>query len=459
MYCAKKIINPVNVYRLTPESSVTFFNRYPFTRFRSIQPVKDWTIMVDVDLFETVKKHVCACALDLKLSSNMEAILKTPVQEHHVSIPVRMDDGAVKAFQGYRVQYNDARGPTKGGIRFHPDVTIDEIRALAALMTWKCALYRLPLGGAKGGVICNPKELSARELERLSRAYIQAIARFIGPDCDIAAPDVGTNSQTMAWMMDEYSHNLGKTTFGVVTGKPVSIGGSEGRDDATARGGWYVVDEATKDLGIDLRKATVAIQGFGNVGENAALLGHPLCGCRIIAVSDSHGGVVNRGGLDILKLKDHKKKTGSIMNSGLGEDITNKQLLELEVDILIPAALENAITHDNMDSIKAKIIAEFGNGPITAEANDHLHARGIPIIPDFLCNAGGVIVSYFEMVQNLNMDHWDKEVVDLRLKKTMIETYRSVYETSVKNKISLRRAAYSLAVEHVVEAMKVRGWV
>lgn len=415
--------------------------------------------MADVDLFETVKKHVCACALDMKLSSDMEALLKTPVREYHASIPVRMDNGTIRAFQGYRVQYNDARGPTKGGIRFHPDVTIDEIRALAALMTWKCALYHLPLGGAKGGVICNPRELSAGELERLSRAYIQEIARFIGPDCDIAAPDVGTNSQTMAWMMDEYSHNVGKTTFGVVTGKPMSIGGSEGRDDATARGGWYIIEEAAKDLGIDLRKATVAIQGFGNVGENAALLGNPLCGCRIIAVSDSRGGVLNRDGLDILKLKDHKKKTGSIRNSGAGEDITNRQLLELDADILIPAALENAIAHDNMDSIRAKIIAEFGNGPITAEANDHLHARGIPIIPDFLCNAGGVIVSYFEMVQNLNMDHWDKETVDTRLKKTMTETYRAVYEMATKNNISLRRAAYSLAVDNVVEAMKVRGWV
>ncbi|PKL69904.1 MAG: glutamate dehydrogenase [Methanomicrobiales archaeon HGW-Methanomicrobiales-1] len=415
--------------------------------------------MADVDLFETVKKHVCACALDLKLSSNMEALLKTPIREYHVSIPVRMDDGTVKAFQGYRVQYNDARGPTKGGIRFHPDVTIDEVRALAALMTWKCALYRLPLGGAKGGVICNPKELSAGELERLSRAYIREIARFIGPDRDIAAPDVGTNSQTMAWMMDEYSHSVGKTTFGVVTGKPMSIGGSEGRDDSTARGGWYIIEEAAKDLGTDLRNATVAIQGFGNVGENAAVLANPLCGCRIIAVSDSSGGVLNRDGLDILKLKDHKKKTGSVRNSGLGEDITNNQLLGLDVDILIPAALENAITHDNMDGIKAKIIAEFGNGPITAEAGDHLHARGVPVIPDFLCNAGGVIVSYFEMVQNLNLDHWDRKVVDTRLKKTMTETYREVHDSAVNNKISLRRAAYSLAVDHVVEAMKVRGWV
>jgi glutamate dehydrogenase (NAD(P)+) len=415
--------------------------------------------VTDVDLFETVKKHVCACALDLKLSANIEALLKTPIQELHVSIPVRMDDGTVKAFKGFRVQYNDARGPTKGGIRFHPDVTIDEVRALAALMTWKCALYHLPLGGAKGAVTCNPKELSGRELERLSRAYIQEIARFIGPDSDIAAPDVGTNPQTMAWMVDEFSRIAGKTTFGVFTGKPLSIGGSEGRDDATARGGWYIIEAAVKDLGIPLGNATVAIQGFGNVGEHAAVLAYPLCGCRVIAVSDSSGGVLNRDGLDIQKLKDHKKKTGAIKKSGLGEDITNKQLLELDVDILIPAALENAITKDNMDKIRAKLIAEFGNGPITAEANDHLEARGVPIIPDFLCNAGGVIVSYFEMVQNLNMDHWDKEVVDTRLKKTMTETYRAVYETAVNNKISLRRAAYSLAVEHVVEAMKVRGWL
>ena len=415
--------------------------------------------MADINLFETVQKHVCTCAFDLKLSSNIEMLLKMPQQEHHVSIPLRMDDGSVKAFQGYRVQYNDARGPTKGGIRFHPDVTIDQIRALAALMTWKCALYRLPLGGAKGGVICNPKELSAAELERLSRAYVRAMAPVIGPDRDIAAPDVGTNSQTMAWMMDEYSKIVGKTTFGIFTGKPVSIGGSEQRDDATARGGWYILEEAAKDLTLDLEKATVAIQGFGNVGENAALLAHPLCGCSVIAVSDSSGGVLNRDGLDIRKLKDHKRKTGSIRNSGLGEEITNKQLLGLDVDILIPAALENAITRVNMGAVRAKIIAEFANGPTTAEADDPIYARGITIIPDILCNAGGVIVSYLEMVQNLNMDHWEKEVIDTRLKKTMTETYRAVNGLSRENKISLRRASYSLAVQHVVEAMKVRGWL
>ena len=415
--------------------------------------------MAEVDLYESVKKHVCNCVLDLKYSSNMEVLLKTPVRELHVSIPVRMDDGTVRTFPGYRVQHNDARGPAKGGIRFHPGVTIDEIRALAALMTWKCALYRLPLGGAKGGVICNPKELSAGELERLSRAFIREIAGFIGPDRDIAAPDVGTNAQTMAWMMDEYSKIVGKTTFGVVTGKPVGLGGSAGRDDATARGGWYVVEEAARDIGMNLGTAAVAIQGFGNVGGNAALLAGPLCGCRVIAVSDSSGGVMNRDGLDILKLMDHKKRTGSVKNSGLGEEITNSQLFGLDVEILIPAALENAITVDNADTIKARVIAEFANGPITAEADDHLRSRGVPVIPDFLCNAGGVVVSYFEMVQNLNMDHWDGGTVDARLRKTMAETYRQVRAASVKNNLSLRRAAYTLAAEHVAEAMKVRGWV
>jgi len=415
--------------------------------------------MTEVNLFETVKQHVCACALDLKLSSDIEALLKMPMQELHVSIPIRMDDGTLRVFPGCRIQYNDARGPTKGGIRYHPDVTVEEVRALAALMTWKCALYRLPLGGAKGGVICNPKELSARELERLSRSFVQKLAYFIGPDRDIPAPDVGTNAQTMSWMMDEYSKVVGKTSFGVVTGKPLSIGGSEGREDSTARGGWYVIGEAAKDLGITLKGATAAIQGFGNVGENAALLANSLCECRVIAVSDSGGGVVNRDGLDLPKLREHKKKTGSIKNSGLGADITNKQLLGLDVDILIPAALENAITMDNADSIKARIIAEFGNGPITAEADTHLYTKGVSIIPDILCNAGGVIVSYFEMVQNLNMDHWERDAVNSRLKMHMTETYRTVFEMATNNKISLRRAAYSRAMEHVVEAMKMRGWI
>ena len=312
--------------------------------------------MTEVNLFENVKQHVCACALDLKISSDIEGLLKMPMKEFHVSIPVRMDDGTLRVFPGFRVQYNDARGPTKGGIRYHKDVTIEEIRALAALMTWKCALYHLPLGGAKGGIVCNPKELSQGELERMSRSFIQKITPFIGPDRDICAPDVGTNARIMSWMMDEYSKIVGKTSFGVISGKPLSMGGSEGREDATARGGWYIIAEAAKDLGIPLRNATVAIQGFGNVGKNAALLAQSLGESRVIAVSDSAGGVVNRDGLDIKKLSEHKNKTGSVKNSGLGLDITNKQLLELDVDILIPAALENAISMENADSIKAKVI-------------------------------------------------------------------------------------------------------
>jgi glutamate dehydrogenase (NAD(P)+) len=427
--------------------------------FGSISPLYGMLYMTDVNLFESVKKHVCSCAIDLKLAANIEAILKMPMQELHVSVPVRMDDGTVRTFRGYRIQYNHACGPTKGGIRFHPDVTVEEIRALAALMTWKCALYRLPLGGAKGGVICNPKDLSAGELERLSRSYIMKIARFIGPDLDIPAPDVGTNARVMSWMMDGYVNVVGKSSFDIITGKPLSIGGSEGRDDATARGGWFIIREAAKDLGINLKDATVAVQGFGNVGEHAALLAGPLCGSRVIAVSDSKGGVLNREGLDLEKLKDHKTRTGSIINSGLGTDISNKQLLELDVDILIPAALENAITMQNADGIRARLIAEFGNGPVSAEADDHLYAKGIPIIPDILCNAGGVVVSYFEIVQNRNLDRWEKDMVRSRLMMTMTDTYHRVAEMASKNKISLRRAAYSIGVEQVVEAMKARGWV
>lgn len=415
--------------------------------------------MADINLFESVKKHLCNCVIDLKLSKNIEMLLKLPMQEVYVTIPVRMDDGSVKVCHGFRVQYNDARGPTKGGIRYHPDVSADNMRALAALMTWKCALYRLPLGGAKGGIICNPKKMSTGELERMSRAYIKAIAHIIGPNRDVPAPDVGTNHQTMAWMLDEYSRAVKKTEFGVITGKPLSIGGSEGRTDSTAYGGCIVINETAKDFGISLKGATVAIHGFGKVGSNAALLVGPLCGSKVIAVSDSRGGILNRNGFDIPKLLKHKKETGSVINSDQGKNITNKELLGLDADILILAALENAVSRYNMDNIRGKLVAEFGNGPITAEADEYLQLRGIPIIPDFLCNAGGVIVSYFEMVQNMNMDHWDRDDIYARLQKKVTETYRMVHETSVKNKISLRRAAYTLAVEHVAKAMKTRGWV
>lgn len=415
--------------------------------------------MTEINLFETVKGHICQCAYDLSLAPDVEAILKTPMREFHFSIPVRMDTGRIRTFQAFRVQYNDARGPTKGGIRFHPDETIDTIRGLAALMTWKCALFGLPLGGAKGGIVCNSKELSEGELERLSRGYIMGISRIIGPHTDIPAPDVYTSPKVMAWMMDEYSRIVGRTTFGVITGKPLSVGGSEGREDATARGGWYVVAEAAEDAGIDLRGATVAIQGFGNVGTHAAVLGQYLAGVRVVAVSDSKGGVQNRNGLEVRRLEDHKERTGSVRDFPGAENITNEELLALDVDILIPAALENTVTAENAGQVRAKIVAEFANGPVTNDAEAVFKGKGTVIVPDLLCNAGGAVVSYYEMVQNLNMDHWNAAEVDRRLKTMMTSTYHAVHETAQKKNFTLRQAAYTIAVHNVVEAMIARGWV
>ncbi len=414
--------------------------------------------MSEQNLFEEVKRHLCSCSADLQVTPNLEAIMKMPMRELHVSIPVRMDDGSIRAFPGFRVQYNDALGPTKGGIRFHPDETIDTIRGLAAIMTWKCALHSLPLGGAKGGVICNPKMMSRGEIERLSRAYIQAVCHFIGPDRDIPAPDIYTDASVMAWMMDEYSKIVQKTTFGVITGKPVSLGGSEGRDDATARGGWCIIREAAKDTGIFVDGARVAIQGFGNVGANAARIGPELFSCRVVAVSDSRGGVYSRNGLDIPALIAHKEKTGSVADFPGAENITNDQLLELEVDILIPAALENVITLDNASRVKARIIAEFANGPVSSDADALLHAKGVLILPDILCNGGGVIVSYFEMVQNFNLDHWDEEEVNRRLEKKMVDAYSAVRDLAFRNNVPLRQAGYTIAVGRVMRAMKFRGW-
>jgi len=324
--------------------------------------------MTKPNLFEVAQRQLDECAKILRLDPDIHAILRVPARELHVSLPVRMDDGTIRVFQGFRVQYNDARGPTKGGIRFHPDETIDTVRALAAWMTWKCALLNLPLGGAKGGVVCNPKEMSRGELERLSRAYIQAIYRFIGPDKDIPAPDVYTNSQIMAWMMDEYSKIAGKNQFGVITGKPLSLGGSAGRNNATARGGVFILREAAKECGVDLKKATVAVQGYGNAGYYAAYLAKSLLGCKIVAISDSKGGIFTEKGLNPEQVRKHKAKTGSVINFPNTKAISNEEPLELEVDILIPAALENVITEKNASNIKAKIVAELANGPTTPEA-------------------------------------------------------------------------------------------
>ena len=416
-------------------------------------------IIIDNNPFAIVRQQIDKCAEILQLSPEVTAMLKNPMRELHVSLPVRMDDGSVKVFQGFRVQYNDAKGPGKGGIRFHPEETIDTVRALAAWMTWKTSLMDLPLGGAKGGVICNPKELSVTELERLSRAYIRAVAPFIGPEKDVPAPDVYTTPQIMAWMVDEYSVIAGRPQFGVITGKPLSIGGSPGRGDATAKGGMFTIREAAKAMGIDLQKATVAIQGFGNAGYFAAKLVKEMFGCNVVAACDSRGGVFNEAGLDPVQTYTCKLQTGSVCNLPDSEKVTNAQVLEMDVDVLIPAAIENVITAQNAGKIKAKIVAELANGPTTPEADDILYANGVHIIPDFLCNAGGVTVSYFEMVQNAYMYYWDESEVYERLDKRITAAYHSVLDISRQYKINMRQAAYVVAVKRVVDAMKARGWV
>ncbi len=412
-----------------------------------------------INPFKVAQQQINCCADILKLGSHERALLLNPMREMHVTFPVRMDDGSVRIFQGFRVQYNDAKGPTKGGIRFHPDETIDTVRALASWMTWKCALLDLPLGGGKGGVICNPKEMSDAELERISRAYIRAIGAFIGPDKDVPAPDVYTNSQTMAWMMDEYSKIAGNNKFGVITGKPLSLGGSAGRGDATARGGMFALREAAEDMGVNLQDATVAVQGFGNAGHYAAKLIKEMFGSKIVACSDSKGGVYCAEGLCVDELCKHKAQSSTVSGCANAGPLTNGDILELDVDILILAALENVVTDANADRIKAKIVLELANGPTTPEADDILHTKGIHVIPDFLCNAGGVTVSYFEMVQNANMYYWDEKGVHERLDQRMTKAYHEVLDTSRKYDINMRKAAYVVAVDRVVEAMRYRGWL
>ncbi len=415
--------------------------------------------MVKTNPFSIAKRQLDQCARILNLEPGIYEVLRVPMRELHVSLPVRMDDGSIRVFRAFRVQYNDAKGPTKGGIRFHPEETIDNVRAHAAWMTWKCALLDLPLGGGKGGVICNPKEMSQGELERLSRAYVDSVWQIIGPEKDVPDPDVYTNPQIMAWMVDEYSKLCGKNQFGVITGKPISLGGSEGRSDATARGGLYTVREAARECGIDFSQATVAIQGYGNAGYHAACLATSLLGCKVIAVSDSKGGIYNKDGLDPEAVGIHKAKTSSVINFPHTTAISNEDILELDADILIPAAMENVITDGNAPRIKARIIAELASGPTSMEADDILHKNGIHVIPDFLCNAGSVTVSYFEMVQNAYMYYWELEDVQKRLDKKMTTAYHSVVNTSRKYNINMRQAAYVVAVERVVEAMKLRGWV
>jgi glutamate dehydrogenase (NAD(P)+) len=408
--------------------------------------------------FAIAQQQFDTAAAILNLDRRLRAVLREPVRELHVSLPVRMDDGDVKVFKGFRVQYNDARGPSKGGIRFHPDETVDTVRALAAWMTWKTAVMDLPLGGGKGGIICNPKKLSERELERLSRAYIDAIAWIMGPERDIPAPDVYTTPQIMGWMMDEYSKLRGHSTPGAITGKPLSLWGSLGRDDATARGTWYAIREAARVIGIDLSKARVAIQGFGNAGTFSATLGLELFGCKVVAVSDSKGGVYNPNGLAYDEVRAHKTSTDSVVGFPGGQMISNADILEADVDILIPAALESQITVDNAPRIKARIVAEAANGPTTPEADALLHKRGVFVIPDFLCNAGGVTVSYFEWVQNQRGMPWELEDVHRRLDRKMTRAFAEVLESSRKHNVDMRTGAYCVAVARVAEAVRARGW-
>jgi glutamate dehydrogenase (NAD(P)+) len=390
------------------------------------------------------------------LNESIHGFLREPKRILEVSVPVRMDDGRFHLFAGYRVQHNMARGPAKGGIRFHPDVTVDEVKALAMWMTWKCALVNIPFGGAKGGVVCDPKSLSTQELEKLTRRFTSEISIIIGPEKDIPAPDVYTTPQVMAWIMDTFSMQKGYSVPGVVTGKPISIGGSLGRDTATARGCLYAVDEAMKALGQSVEGARVAIQGFGNAGMHAAELMAER-GYRIVAVSDSHGGVSNPKGLDVKGLVTYKAETGSVAGFAGGESMSNKELLECDCDVLVPAALEKVITKENAPKIKAKIVAEAANGPTMPEADEILFDRGIMILPDILANAGGVTVSYFEWVQNLQEVFWEEDEIHNRLKRKMTRAFRETYDEAKRYHVNMRRGAYAVAVNRVAEATKLRG--
>jgi glutamate dehydrogenase (NAD(P)+) len=411
--------------------------------------------------FKIAQAQLDETAKILGLDDATREFLRWPQREFVVTLPVKMDDGTTKIYHGYRVQYNSSRGPTKGGLRWHPDETIDTVRALAAWMTWKTAVVDIPLGGGKGGITVNPKELSETEKERLARAYIDAVARMLGVHKDVPAPDVYTTPQIMAWMMDEYEKIMGETHPMVITGKPIPLGGSQGRGDATARGGIYITREAAKALGIELKGAAMAVQGFGNAGQFAATLGAEILGMKLVAASDSRGGVYNKAGIDPHELIKHKNATGSVVGFKGCEAITNEALLELDVTVLFPSALENCITSANAKNIKAKISCELANGPTTPEADKILHENKVFVLPDFLANAGGVTVSYFEQVQNTYNYYWTLDDVHKQLDQKMTKAFHDVHEMYKKHngKIHMRQAAYCVAVARVAECCKLRGWV
>ncbi len=412
-------------------------------------------VQSSLNVWQMAQRQLDDVAVLIGLDSSIHGYLREPKRVLTVSVPVRMDSGAHRVFEGYRVQHNMARGPGKGGIRYHPDVTLDEVKALAMWMSWKCSLVNIPFGGAKGGVICDPKNMSMQELENLTRRFTSEISIIIGPEKDIPAPDVYTTPQIMAWIMDTYSMQKGYSIPGVVTGKPIAIGGSLGRDKATARGCLYVVEEAMKELGLPAG-ARVAIQGFGNAGLHCAEL-MAEAGYRIVAVSDSRGGIANDKSLDVKKLIAFKQETGSVVGFSGGEKISNKDVLEYDCDVLVPAALEKVITGDNAARIKAKIIAEAANGPTLPEADEILHKRGIMVLPDILANAGGVTVSYFEWVQDLQESFWEEDQVNERLRRIMVRAFRDTFESARKHNVNMRRGAYAVAVGRVAEATSLRG--
>ncbi len=408
------------------------------------------------NVWEMAQRQLDEVASLIGLNESLHGYLRQPKRVLEVSVPVRMDDGGFRMFTGYRVQHNLARGPGKGGIRFHPDVTLDEVKALAMWMTWKCALVNIPFGGAKGGVICDPKRMSEQELENLTRRFTTEISIIIGPEKDIPAPDVYTTPQIMAWIMDTFSMQHGYSIPGVVTGKPLSIGGSLGRDKATARGCLYVIDEAMELLGKPIEGARVAIQGFGNAGMYAAQLMAER-GYTVVAVSDSSGGVANEKGLDVKGLVAHKFETGSVVGFHGGERIDNRDVLEFDCDVLVPAALEKVITPENASRIRAQVVAEAANGPTLPEADEMLFSRGVMVLPDILANAGGVTVSYFEWVQDLSANFWEEDEINERLKRKMVRAFRETHEQAKRYKVSMRKGAYAVAVTRVAEATKLRG--
>jgi len=413
-------------------------------------------VAASINAWEVAQSQFDLAADRLGLDQGVRAVLREPRREFTVHFPVHMDDGSVKVFTGYRVQHNLGRGPAKGGIRYHQDVSLDEVKALAMWMTWKCAVVGIPYGGGKGGVIVDPKGLSQKELEGLTRRYFTEIEILVGPEKDIPAPDVNTNSQIMAWMMDTFSMHAGYTVPGVVTGKPISLGGSEGRNEATARGTVFCIVEAARHLGMDLTTSRVAVQGFGNAGSIAAQLIADE-GATVVAVSDSTGGISAPGGLDVNRVIAWKKEHGTVQGFPGSTDVSNAEVLEVDCDILIPAALENQITARNAGNVKARLVAEAANGPTTPEADEILYKNGTFMIPDILCNAGGVTVSYFEWVQDLNRDHWSESVVNAKLKEIMVKAFGETLAVAGTEECNMRTAAYLLAVKRVADAMTLRG--